>query len=114
MAEALYAHYGARVSAPGSAWASTATAPTALRGTAIGSRCNMGEALVATVSLGAPLAGSCCGRGGGGPSRALSLSGWGDLIVMGGACQRTWRHSIPKCRGVGPRISVQFRHAYVR
>ena len=31
---------------------------------------------------------------------------------MGGSCQRTWQHSVPKCRGVGPRISVQFRHAY--
>ncbi|MGX7680518.1 alpha-ketoglutarate-dependent dioxygenase AlkB [Jatrophihabitans sp. DSM 45814] len=36
--------------------------------------------------------------------------GHGDLIVMGGSCQRTWEHGIPKtARPVGPRISVQFR-----
>jgi alkylated DNA repair dioxygenase AlkB len=36
--------------------------------------------------------------------------GHGDLIVMGGSCQRTWEHAVPKtARPVGPRISVQFR-----
>ena len=36
--------------------------------------------------------------------------GHGDLIVMGGSCQRTWEHAIPKTsRAVGPRISIQFR-----
>ena len=35
-----------------------------------------------------------------------------DSVVMGGTCQRTWQHSVPKTRAVGPRISVQFRHAY--
>lgn len=39
----------------------------------------------------------------------------GDLIVMGGSCQRTWEHSIPKTtRPVGPRVSVQFRPRGVR
>ena len=38
-----------------------------------------------------------------------------DLIVMGGSCQRTWEHAIPKtARSVGPRISVQFRPRGVR
>ncbi|WP_329377381.1 alpha-ketoglutarate-dependent dioxygenase AlkB [Streptomyces sp. NBC_01716] len=36
--------------------------------------------------------------------------GHGDLIVMGGSCQRTWEHAIPKtARAVGARISIQFR-----
>ncbi|MGW0825357.1 alpha-ketoglutarate-dependent dioxygenase AlkB [Streptomyces sp. NPDC002845] len=36
--------------------------------------------------------------------------GHGDLIVMGGSCQRTWDHAVPKtARAAGPRISVQFR-----
>jgi len=36
--------------------------------------------------------------------------GHGDLIVMGGSCQRTWEHAIPKtARPVGPRVSIQFR-----
>ena len=41
--------------------------------------------------------------------------GHGDLVVMGGSCQRTWHHAIPKLTGaVGPRISVQFRPRDVR
>ena len=41
--------------------------------------------------------------------------GHGDLIVMGGSCQRTWEHAIPKASGrVGPRISIQFRPRGVR
>lgn len=41
--------------------------------------------------------------------------GHGDLIVMGGSCQRTWEHAIPKsARPTGPRISVQFRPHDVR
>lgn len=45
----------------------------------------------------------------GGPSLRFSL-GHGDLVVMGGSCQRTWEHAIPKtARPVGPRVSIQFR-----
>lgn len=41
--------------------------------------------------------------------------GHGDLVVMGGSCQRTWQHAIPKLTGdIGPRISVQFRPHGVR
>ncbi|MBL7499507.1 alpha-ketoglutarate-dependent dioxygenase AlkB [Frankia sp. CNm7] len=41
--------------------------------------------------------------------------GHGDLLVMGGSCQRTWEHAVPKtARSVGPRISVQFRPRDVR
>ncbi len=35
--------------------------------------------------------------------------GHGDLVVMGGSCQRTWEHAVPKTAHAGPRISVQFR-----
>ncbi len=35
--------------------------------------------------------------------------GHGDLVVMGGSCQRTWEHAVPKVAHAGPRISVQFR-----
>jgi alkylated DNA repair dioxygenase AlkB len=44
----------------------------------------------------------------GGASRAFDL-GWGDLLIMGGTCQRTWQHAVPKTALAGPRISVQFR-----
>ena len=41
--------------------------------------------------------------------------GHGDLLVMGGSCQRTWEHAVPKtARPLGPRISVQFRSRGVR
>ena len=51
---------------------------------------------------------------GGGESLGFPL-GHGDLIVMGGSCQRTWEHAILKTeRPVGPRISVQFRPRGVR
>ncbi len=46
-----------------------------------------------------------------GPAIRYDL-GAGDLLVMGGSCQRTWQHAVPKGSGVdGPRISVQFRSA---
>ena len=35
--------------------------------------------------------------------------GHGDLFVMSGDCQRSWEHSVPKERAVGPRISLAFR-----
>ncbi len=44
----------------------------------------------------------------GGPSRSLTL-GWGDLLVMGGKCQSTWLHGVPKTARAQPRISVMFR-----
>jgi alkylated DNA repair dioxygenase AlkB len=65
------------------------------------------EALVATVSLGEPRR-FLLRKVGGGRSRALML-GWGDLLVMGGSCQRTWQHAIPKVAQAGPRLAVMFR-----
>lgn len=48
---------------------------------------------------------------GGGPSVRLDPAP-GDLLVMGGTCQRTWQHSVPKtASGVGPRLSVTLRHS---
>ncbi len=48
---------------------------------------------------------------GGGAGRTIGFSlGHGDLLVMGGSCQRTWEHCVPKSsRPCGPRISVQYR-----
>ncbi|HEX4902737.1 MAG TPA: alpha-ketoglutarate-dependent dioxygenase AlkB [Acidimicrobiales bacterium] len=48
-------------------------------------------------------------EGGRGASVAFDF-GEGDLLVMGGTIQRTWRHSVPKTsRPVGPRLSVMLR-----
>ncbi|WP_216216550.1 alpha-ketoglutarate-dependent dioxygenase AlkB family protein [Amycolatopsis aidingensis] len=72
------------------------------------------DTMVAILSLGAPRALLLRPRGGGGRTVRHAL-GHGDLIVMGGSCQRTWEHAIPKTnRPVGPRISVQFRPRGVR
>ncbi|MCL2585479.1 MAG: alpha-ketoglutarate-dependent dioxygenase AlkB [Streptosporangiales bacterium] len=51
-----------------------------------------------------------------GPAETLRYNlGHGDLLVMGGSCQRTWEHAVPKsARAAGPRISVQFRPRGVR
>ena len=67
------------------------------------------DVMVAILSFGAPRALLLRPVGGGGASLRHTL-GHGDLLVMGGSCQRTWEHSIPKtARAVGPRISVQLR-----
>jgi alkylated DNA repair dioxygenase AlkB len=85
------------------------------------------DTMVAIVSLGTarPLllrpragvgTGTGTGTGTGGNDGTLRYSlGHGDLIVMGGSCQRTWEHAVPKsARTTGPRISVQFRPRGVR
>lgn len=71
------------------------------------------DTMVAIVSLGAPRALLLRPRGGGASLR--HVLGHGDLLVMGGSCQRTWDHCVPKTsQPVGPRISVQFRPRGVR
>lgn len=35
--------------------------------------------------------------------------GEGDLFVMGGTCQETWEHALPKMMRAGPRIAIMFR-----
>ncbi len=71
------------------------------------------DTVVAVVSLGQPRRFLLRPRGGG-ILHQFELGG-GDLLVMGGSCQRTWEHAVPKTRrAVGPRISVQFRPRGVR
>ncbi len=68
------------------------------------------DAHVATVSTGSPRAFRIRLLSGG-PSRDFSL-GWGDLLVMGGTCQKTCEHTVPKLSNAEPRISIIFRHHY--
>jgi len=71
------------------------------------------DTVVAIVSLGTPRPLMLRPRGGGASLRFEV--GHGDLLVMGGSCQRTWEHAVPKTsQPVGPRISVQFRPRGVR
>ncbi len=72
------------------------------------------DTVVAIVSLGTPRALLLRPRDGSGPVLRHDV-GHGDLLVMGGSCQRTWEHAVPKStRVTGPRISVQFRPRGVR
>ncbi len=66
------------------------------------------DTMVAILSVGSARALTLRPRAGG-QGRKFPL-GHGDLIVMGGSCQRTWEHAVPKTtKPVGPRVSVQFR-----
>jgi alkylated DNA repair dioxygenase AlkB len=47
---------------------------------------------------------------GGGRSRDFR-PGSGDLLVMGGACQRFFEHAVPKVAASGPRVSASWRWA---
>ncbi|MBW3574690.1 MAG: alpha-ketoglutarate-dependent dioxygenase AlkB [Actinobacteria bacterium] len=67
------------------------------------------DPVVAIVSLGEARRFLLRPRSGGGSRRFLPRAG--DLLVMGGACQRTWQHCVPKVASAGPRISVTFRHS---
>ena len=72
------------------------------------------DTMVAILSLGSPRAAAAA------PARRRRRRcgfqlGHGDLVVMGGSCQRTWEHAIPKtARPVGPADRVQFRARGVR
>jgi alkylated DNA repair dioxygenase AlkB len=71
------------------------------------------DTMVAIVSLGATRT-FAMRRRGGGPSLRLPQA-HGDLLVMGGSCQRTWEHAVPKTSAcLGPRVSIQFRPRDVR
>jgi len=71
------------------------------------------DTMVAILSLGEARRLSLRPRTGG--SSISFPVGHGDLLVMGGSCQRTWEHAVLKtARPVGPRISVQFRPHNVR
>ena len=72
------------------------------------------DTMVAILSLGTPRVLALRPRNGGTPPLRYEV-GHGDLLVMGGSCQRTWEHAVPKsARPLGPRISVQFRPRGVR
>jgi len=76
-------------------------------------RSNSQDTMVAIVSLGATRT-FALRRRGGGPSLRLPQA-HGDLLVMGGSCQRSWEHAVPKTSApAGPRVSIQFRPRDVR
>ena len=70
----------------------------------------MAAAVVATVSVGAARRFQLRPAGGG---RSIGLNlGGGDLLVMGGTCQRTWQHHVPKVARAEPRVAIMFRPSW--
>jgi alkylated DNA repair dioxygenase AlkB len=113
---ALNAHYGAELGEPfrsaGLCLYRDGRDSVAWHGDTIG-RGRTEDTMVAILSLGTPRALLLRPRRGGASLRYEV--GHGDLLVMGGSCQRTWEHAVPKTsQAIGSRISVQFRPRGVR
>ena len=109
--EALDAHYGPELGEPsvsaGMCLYRDGRDSVAWHGDRLG-RGRSDDTMVAIVSFGSPRP-LLLRPVDGGESLRFPL-GHGDLVVMGGSCQRTWEHCIPKtAKPVGPRVSVQFR-----
>ena len=109
--DALGAHYAAELGEPfttaGLCYYRDGRDSVAWHGDRIG-RGAREDTMVAILSVGAPRDLLLRPRHGGDTVRRPL--GHGDLIVMGGSCQRTWEHAVPKStRATGPRISIQFR-----
>jgi alkylated DNA repair dioxygenase AlkB len=114
--DALNAHYAGELGEPfvtaGLCFYRDGRDSVAWHGDTIG-RGSTEDTMVAILSLGEARPLLLRPRGGGEAQRYVL--GHGDLFVMGGSCQRTWEHAVPKsARPTGPRISVQFRPRGVR
>lgn len=106
--EALSGRYGVRLDQVSAGWYRDGNDSVAYHGDRIARE--LPQAIVATISLGGARTFNIRPKEGG-RSRTFSL-GHGDLVVMGGSCQRTWEHSIPKAASALPRIALMFRHRY--
>ncbi|WP_139977613.1 alpha-ketoglutarate-dependent dioxygenase AlkB [Nocardioides litoris] len=108
--DALSAHYADELGEPfrtaGCCYYRDGRDSVAWHGDTIG-RGSTHDTMVAIVSFGDPRRLQLRPRSGG-PSTSVEM-GHGDLVVMGGSCQRTWEHAVPKVAHAGPRISVQYR-----
>jgi alkylated DNA repair dioxygenase AlkB len=108
MAAALSAHYGSDLSTVSANLYRDGHDSVAWHGDRIGRQ--RSRTIVAIVSLGSPRRFLLRPSGGGRSVRLTPRPG--DLLVLGGTCQRTWQHSVPKCAAAGPRISLMFREGY--
>ncbi|MFB3098457.1 MAG: alpha-ketoglutarate-dependent dioxygenase AlkB [Acidimicrobiia bacterium] len=106
--DVLSDRYGVRLDRVSAGWYRNGDDSVAFHGDRIAR--DLTEAIVATVSLGEPRRFLIRPKAAG-ESHTLSL-GHGDLVVMGGSCQRTWEHAVPKVRRADPRIALMFRHSY--
>lgn len=108
MVESLSARYDVRLDQVSAGWYRDGNDSVAYHGDRIARE--RPRSIVATVSLGGARRFLIRPQGGG-PARSFSL-GHGDLVVMGGSCQRTWEHTIPKASSAASRIALMFRHRY--
>ena len=109
VADALSVRYGERLDRISANWYRNGDDSVAWHGDRVAR--DLESAIVATVSLRGPREFRYRPRDGGATSRLLL--GDGDLVVMGGSFQRTWRHAVPKsATPTPPRMVVMFRHAY--
>ncbi len=105
MAEALSERYGTGFASISLARYRDGRDSVAMHGDRMGDLVD--DCVIAVVAVGAPrrfLLREADGNG----ARTLDF-GCGDLLVMGGTCQRTWLHGVPKTARAAPRISIQFR-----
>jgi alkylated DNA repair dioxygenase AlkB len=110
MARCLTRHYAKRLSAITANLYRDGNDSVAWHGDRIGRK--HADTVVAILSLGSTRR-FLLRPDGGGPSVRFDLAR-GDLIVLGGTCQKTWEHCVPKRAHAGPRISVMFRERGVR
>ncbi len=105
LARALTERYGLDLGAVSANWYRDGQDSVAWHGDTAGRRRD--TTIVAILSLGSPRRFLLRPKGGG---RSIALTpAHGDLVVLGGTCQRTWDHSVPKMAHAGSRISVMFR-----
>ncbi len=107
MAAALSRRYATRLERVSLAYYRDGRDSVAPHGDKLGARAH--DAVVAIVSLGAPRRFTL--RRVAGTERRAYVLGWGALLAMGGSCQRTWLHAVPKVAHAEPRISIVFRPA---
>jgi alkylated DNA repair dioxygenase AlkB len=103
---ALSPHYGRQFDSCGCNYYRTGADSVAWHSDRV--RFSQEDPIVAIISVGAPRPFLLRPRGGG-DSLSLQL-GQGDLMVMGGAVQHDWEHTVPKVARAGPRISITYRH----
>jgi alkylated DNA repair dioxygenase AlkB len=106
IARALHRHYGAPFGAVGVNLYRSGADSVAWHGDS--GRRDQEIELVAVLSLGSKRRFLLRPTGGGTSVRLDPAPG--DLLVMGGTCQSTWQHCVPKsARSLGPRLSVSLR-----
>lgn len=108
MVDSLSGRYGIRLDQMSAGWYRDGADSVAYHGDRVARE--RPRSIVATVSLGAARRFLIRPKDGG-PAHSFSL-GHGDLVVMGGSCQRTWEHTVPKVSAAEPRIALMFRHRY--